>query len=839
MIMMKELLLILCFLIANQVSVQAQTSYSTSVIDSLKNVHPRLYLDSTGIVNLKAKITAGKYKTLYQSLINKVKYFGVAPTTPITEGPDLRVWGDKLGELTIAYKLSGTASYLKIAENYASYLMTAPSAYYNASANNLEPGHHLIGLSIFYDWCYTEIPLTLRDSIVAFVKARGTVFFTWLKATNNPNTQYYLSNQLSSKMAGLGTSALAFYEAFNTKSWIDLTMQKFIFADSIRGTDGAPIEGPSYGGYDLDFRMRYFDLAKPLLSYNFYTNSDFYYNNSLYQVYTSLPLNKLSGSLNVIDIGDCPRYLWYGPNYILRGLAKERRNGYAQQLADMADTKNINYTNSSLGYNLLRYDSTVISKPLTSLPTLHFFDNIGLVTDRDSWTNNNTAISFICGSALGQKFTKNYTFDCGTGHAHPNANSFSIFSNGEFLIRNCGYNQRRTLYENTLLVDTKGQLDQAITLGYWTATTQATNKLIPTIVKIDSTLDYSLIVGDATSSYNSSLNKYLRTFIYFKTKNVVLVLDTIQSNATHNFELLFHTEKTTDSIIKLDSSYLVKGDFSNMIVNPLCESALLGVKVDTSSLGVINRSGTLGYTDCLIDFKKTDSTWKNAVAFSWDTKKQTPVSVSLVHQEKNQWTFNVGGVLCLYDWNSMTFNAILPIHFVSVSAEFVGNMNRVNWITADEKNVKEFKVERSFNNIDWIQIGTTLSKDGKNLNNYSFIDYTFTSFNYYRIRSIDFDGTTNISKVVSVKNASHQTSVISISPNPTLEGVTIQISVDKAKEIKFVLTDLFGKTIKTKVLNLGNGINNCYISLDNLAKGTYVLSINDGNILITKEIIKQ
>ena len=655
---MKNLLLTLCFLLTNHYLVHAQNNYSTTVIDGLKNVHPRLYLDSEGIVKLKAKIKSGKYKELYQNFIDVANSYKAVPTKPVAPGTDLRGFGDRLLDLSVAYKLSGNSFYLNQAESCAYFLMTANNSFYSQPA--LEPGHHLLGLSIFYDWCYHDMPIALRDSLVSFVREKGGLFYNWFNSSD-PATKYYLSNQLSSKTAGLGVAGLAFYETFNTKPWIDLVMKKYIFADSVIGNDGAEAEGPAYGGYDLDFRMRFNDLAKTLLSYNFYNESSWYDNNSLYQIYTSLPYDYCTDKFNVFDLGDCKRYRWTnGPNYLLRGLAKETKNGYAQQFADLLDAKKNNYNEAAFCFNLFRYDSDVAPKPISTLSTFHLFDNYGIVTDRDSWTNNKSAISFTCGPYLGHKFDQNYTFDGGTGHSHPNANSFSIFSNGEFLIRNGGYNQRRTQYENTLLIDTKGQLDQPFSLGYWVSISQATKKLLPTIVKVDSTKDFDMIVGDATPNYSSSVNKYLRTLIYFKSQNVVLVLDTIQSNDNHKFELLFHSEQTTDRITKLDSSFLVKGDFTNLIINPLSASSSSGVAVDTSNVNVIGRNLKVAYTNCLVDVKKTGSSWKNAVAFSWDTKKLKPIAVSLVQQGSDQWIFKVGGLLYRYNWSSMTFSKVLP-----------------------------------------------------------------------------------------------------------------------------------------------------------------------------------
>jgi hypothetical protein len=34
-----------------------------------------------------------------------------------------------------------------------------------------------------------------------------------------------------------------------------------------------------------------------------------------------------------VNIADCPRGHWYGPDYLLRGLAREFQDGHAQWLA--------------------------------------------------------------------------------------------------------------------------------------------------------------------------------------------------------------------------------------------------------------------------------------------------------------------------------------------------------------------------------------------------------------------------------------------------------------------------------------------------------------------------
>jgi hypothetical protein len=67
----------------------------------------------------------------------------------------------------------------------------------------------------------------------------------------------------------------------------------------------------------------------------------------------------------------------------------------------------------------------------------------------------------------------------------------------------------------------------------------------------------------------------------------------------------------------------------------------------------------------------------------------------------------------------------------------------------------------------------------------------------------------------------------------------VQISSEGSSKIQLVVTDISGKTIQMKELNIIGGVTSLLIDTDNLAKGTYVLQLlSDGETFNSVRFIK-
>jgi Secretion system C-terminal sorting domain len=183
-------------------------------------------------------------------------------------------------------------------------------------------------------------------------------------------------------------------------------------------------------------------------------------------------------------------------------------------------------------------------------------------------------------------------------------------------------------------------------------------------------------------------------------------------------------------------------------------------------------------------------------------------------------------------------SAILAVEYTSINAQAKGSINEVSFATATEKDVKEFAIERSSDNKAWTVIGTKAAIGGTTAAAYSFTDNAPATLSYYRVRSIEANGNGQISKVVAVKRNGGKLALIGVSPVPTSEGVNVDFSTGKTNKVSVIVTDIVGKVVKTETFTTTEGANSIRLNLSNLAQGTYIMTLNDGETMATQRLVK-
>ncbi len=137
-------------------------------------------------------------------------------------------------------------------------------------------------------------------------------------------------------------------------------------------------------------------------------------------------------------------------------------------------------------------------------------------------------------------------------------------------------------------------------------------------------------------------------------------------------------------------------------------------------------------------------------------------------------------------------NTVLPLTLLSFEAAVVEQGVSLNWATVSEYNFSHFVVERSTDGRLFIAIGVLQAKGG---GSYQLIDPNPTNgVNYYRLRVVDNDGSSNLSKVVWVEFATTNQFSISLYPNPVSDG---RIVLQCAGSDRFVarITDVLGAIV--------------------------------------------
>ncbi|MCB9034144.1 MAG: T9SS type A sorting domain-containing protein [Chitinophagales bacterium] len=185
----------------------------------------------------------------------------------------------------------------------------------------------------------------------------------------------------------------------------------------------------------------------------------------------------------------------------------------------------------------------------------------------------------------------------------------------------------------------------------------------------------------------------------------------------------------------------------------------------------------------------------------------------------------------------------LPVELLSFTGYNDGQINVLNWITASEINTDKFIIERSPNGVGFNQIGEVDAAGNSSAElSYNFNDESpLLGNNYYRLKIVDNDGTYEYSNIILL-NVNHivKDAIANIYPNPTNAFVNIDYQSTTNNNLNINIYDATGKLMLNKQEAVNEGLNKLILDLSVLAKGTYILQMNnqDGTLNNQVKLIK-
>jgi parallel beta-helix repeat protein len=194
-----------------------------------------------------------------------------------------------------------------------------------------------------------------------------------------------------------------------------------------------------------------------------------------------------------------------------------------------------------------------------------------------------------------------------------------------------------------------------------------------------------------------------------------------------------------------------------------------------------------------------------------------------------------------YDTVTITATSTVPVTLTSFDAVKNNNDVMLNWVTASEINNDYFEVQRSTDGMNFEKIGqvegngTTTS-----VSSYAFADknvlaeFSSVSAFYYRLKQVDFDGTTDYSKTIRVSNNVLTSGNIEVYPNPNNGTFNITLPANEQSTIQLTIIDRTGKIVEQKMMQLQQGDNLLDLNLS-LPKGIYMILIQQNGISVSKK----
>ena len=482
---------------------------------------------------------------------------------PTNAMADLRPAGDFIAALSFLYRLERREEDLEALLNTVNYVLNLPAwgvHKYGGPNVDLAGAHVMFGLSLAYDWCGSDLPSEVTATIQEELLTRATQMAEFVSGKGLPG---YQNNHNAIRLLGLISVGVSLRnEDPRAQAIIDMALEVATPTyEALAQTDGFfGAEGVPYWQYGLSALVPMGVMAKENLGIDWFSGNEGLENVPLAQAYFLLPpegrlINTNSAGLtrperDVLNFGDGPSKSWHDYTKYMSYLAREYRSGLAQWLSDENRNDITGHNPLTRFLGLIWYDPEVTPQSPENLPTQHWFKEQGIFLWRSAWTGNATVIGIKAAPPGGHFTTETYPFNPGSSHSQPDAGTFLVFGDQNWLIAPPGYTKdRQTSYANTLLVNGNNQIGSN---DNWLHTdAYALEQRFPRILSVDTNNDITRIQCDLTSAYQDpGLIQCTRTF-YLVDATTWIIIDEIHHQSPATAEAIFHNKNTfflTDSL---------------------------------------------------------------------------------------------------------------------------------------------------------------------------------------------------------------------------------------------------------------------------------------------------
>ena len=534
-------------------------SKPSSLKKELEGVHPRVYLTQAGIDVLKGKTKT--QKELWQTALSRVRAMSAEPPPPPAEARRAQnEVGIGIAEAALVYKIIGDKKYLDAARKY----MDAAVSYdvwgysYNKPNVDLAAGHLLYGMGWGYDLLYNDLTPAERDKYRGKLIKQARLLYEFFKPKSG-KTYAFSQNHTFIPISGLAVTAYALMgETEEAKDWAATSRAIFDRVLATYTQDGYFYESMEYWIFSTPWLVHYMDAHMHATGENLYETTPGFRLAHKYVAHSTLP----GGEFN-FDYGD----IYAGPvtrarkgddyareringnfrtNYnILYNLASRYGDGEAQGVADWLKSKG--QVNAEELWTFIWFNPSIKAVSINDQPTSHYFKDHGVVFWRDSWKDDATAFSFKAGPPEGHATAENVKrfpdWRLSSGHAHPDAGSFIIWSNGKYLTGDSGYaGIPLTEHHNTLVFDGNGQAKEGKGHDVFADVSyDRLNKILLSAVKLNA--KKASITADLTAAYEPELGvrKFLRVF-EFTAPNGFTITDSIETERSCTITSFLHAD---------------------------------------------------------------------------------------------------------------------------------------------------------------------------------------------------------------------------------------------------------------------------------------------------------
>jgi hypothetical protein len=215
-------------------------------------------------------------------------------------------------------------------------------------------------------------------------------------------------------------------------------------------------------------------------------------------------------------------------------------------------------------------------------------------------------------------------------------------------------------------------------------------------------------------------------------------------------------------------------------------------------------------------------------AFLEDNYLHSSTPVSLNDTTNVKIEINADPASSLQTRFRLVFKTVHPI--MQLTALNAGQQNQqifLNWKTENNESIKKYWIQKSNDGSDFSDVGV-INTENSFSNKYEWVDrFPSIGLNYYRIKSLQIDGTIDYSETIKTKGLIKEAQIIGFFPNPaTSNNMNLDLSNQPAGKYRVQLFNSSGQMVMDQSFNFtgGNGVQKLSSNLS-LKAGIYHLQI--------------
>lgn len=184
--------------------------------------------------------------------------------------------------------------------------------------------------------------------------------------------------------------------------------------------------------------------------------------------------------------------------------------------------------------------------------------------------------------------------------------------------------------------------------------------------------------------------------------------------------------------------------------------------------------------------------------------------------------------------------AALPIELSLFEVKAMKLGNEVSWTTESEINSDYVNILASPNgSTKWESIGRVESQgDTYDTKDYSLMDLNPHPVTYYRLESVDRDGTVELSTIISIRR-DDQRQNMTLYPNPANDVVNVSWTNEIEETAKVRITGLSGQLFADHNVLLKSGLNTLPLDLVDMPTGVYLITVSTSEETYVKKLVRK